>query len=563
MKLKPAVKIITWILMGIFIILLGFIGYQEIFNKTVYIDGFLAADTYVVSLYDEAKSEIKEEYRGMAIKVKEIKDDENYYEVKIEKEIYYLKKENFSKIETGIVKEEEIYLRTNTVLYQDSESYHIIAPLKKGEQLLVTGSVGLNEKGKVTHYKVGSGEKEGFVREKYTTFTKELADLNYDEENNYKTHDEEGRERSFSGGDPSKLDYYPEEKPKFENNVMPEIVYSWYLNTGVLKNVDLYIALAEGTKINAFVVDIKDNKAPGYKSKVFEEYAPTNYKWANNTVEEYQTAIAKLKDAGFYVIGRITTFKDEYYINDHPEYAALKTNTTEPYRHQNTYWPSPFIREVWEYNIALAKEAVTLMGFNEIQFDYVRFPDLTSTLEKNGLIDFQNKYDEEKAEAIQNFLLYARDELHEEEVYISADVFGESANTYVTAYGQYWPAISNVVDVISAMPYPDHFNEFEYGFKVPVWTIPYDLLTLWGGSVMKRQAETPSPAIVRTWIQGYNVTVRSNREAVTYNAAKMTEQIEGLFDAGLNGGYMVWEASSSRGKLENNITAYQKDYKEE
>ena len=114
---------------------------------------------------------------------------------------------------------------------------------------------------------------------------------------------------------------------------------------------------------------------------------------------------------------------------------------------------------VWEYKVELAKEAVALFGFNEIQFDYVRFPDGTYDYEEDGNIDYRNEYDETKAQAIQRFLMYACDELHDCGVYVSADVFGETSGSYVTAYGQYWPAISNVVDVISGMPYPDHFAQ--------------------------------------------------------------------------------------------------------
>ena len=100
--------------------------------------------------------------------------------------------------------------------------------------------------------------------------------------------------------------------------------------------------------------------------------------------------------------------------------------------------------------------------------------------------------------------MYATDEIHKYNAYVSVDVFGESANSYVTAYGQYWPAISNIVDVISAMPYPDHFDTYAYGSKVPVWTEPYELLKAWGKTVVTRQSEIPTPAVVRTWIQAYN-----------------------------------------------------------
>ena len=120
--------------------------------------------------------------------------------------------------------------------------------------------------------------------------------------------------------------------------------------------------------------------------------------------------------------------------------------------------------------------------------------------------------------------MYAADILHEHGAYVSADVYGESAFAYVTAYGQYWPAISNVVDVISGMPYPDHFGpEGEWR----PWEHPYEMLLSWGRSAMNRQGETPTPAAVRTWIQAYNAI----REP--YNCT---------------GGYMTWNARSSLDK---------------
>ena len=161
---------------------------------------------------------------------------------------------------------------------------------------------------------------------------------------------------------------------------------------------------------------------------------------------------------------------------------------------------------MWQYKADLAVEAVELVGFNEIQFDYVRFPDLTYRYEQEGTIDYQNTYGETKAQAIQRFLMYAADRLHDAGAYISADVFGESAYSYVTAYGQYWPAISNVVDAISGMPYPDHFAAS--GDWRP-WEHPYETLLSWGKSAAARQSETPSPARVRTWIQAYDAMKRA------------------------------------------------------
>ena len=97
--------------------------------------------------------------------------------------------------------------------------------------------------------------------------------------------------------------YYPTEKASFAENVMPEHVYALYLTCDpkIISEIDEYIAYAKTTKINAFVVNIIDGTSVGYPSSVYDEYSPTTGKYANNTFEEYQTAIRKLKEAGFYV----------------------------------------------------------------------------------------------------------------------------------------------------------------------------------------------------------------------------------------------------------------------
>ena len=350
----------------------------------------------------------------------------------------------------------------------------------------------------------------------------------YDRFGVYMTH--ASREDRYGGGDAGSLYYYPTEKASFADNVMPEHVYALYLTCDpkIISEIDEYIAYAKTTKINAFVVNIIDGTSVGYPSSVYDEYSPTTGKYANNTFEEYQTAIRKLKDAGFYVIGRLTTFNDSFFVTDHPEY-GINDKNGEPLYIANSYWPSAFCRYVWEYKVALAKEAVESMGFNEIQFDYVRFPDGTYQYEKNGNIDYHNTYDETKAQAIQRFLMYAVEELHDLGVYVSADVFGETNNPYVTSYGQYWPAISNVVDVISGMPYPDHFAQD--GNYRP-WEHPYETLLDWGEKAAQRQEETPSPAIVRTWIQAYDaIKVPYN----TYGAEEIADEIRALNESGLTG----------------------------
>lgn len=514
-----------------------------------------------IKLYDGKLNEVTDIARGTKLEKfgKEViatESKEVYIKVRYNNKEYLIKKNDTTNREEEVVKETEMYVRTPLTIYINDTDSSILGMAKKGEKLEILGYDKLNQDGSVNKYKIKQGDNEGYVYGKYLVNTEEEALKNYDQDGNYQIH--LGRVDHLGGGSGGNLDYYPRQKPHFENNIMPNEVRALYLNVAAVSNVDQYIAFAKENNINTLVVDIKDNTRPGYSSAVMKEMSPTNYNHAANSYEGYKNAIKKIKDAGLYAIGRITVFKDSYYVQDHPEAAIGDTTTGNPYSHNNSYWPSAYDRGVWKFNVELAKEAVKEMGFNEIQFDYVRFPDNLGKLEKEGVIDLKNKYNEEKAQAIQGFLMYATDEIHQLGAYVSADVFGESAHKYVTAYGQYWPAISNIVDVISAMPYPDHFSAYEYGFTNVVWTVPYDLLKFWGTNYAAvRQTEIPTPAIARTWIQVYN-TIRS--PYIEYDANKVSDQIKALYDSGLTGGYMTWNSGSSLDKYNEVKDAFKKEY---
>lgn len=521
--------------------------------------GYLASSTYTIDLYEYLKEEEKEslEKKDSLVRGKEIKyfpdsiityEDKEYLKIIYEDKNYYVLKDNIVSKKESVVLEDTLYVRTSANLKKDLDG-NLLSLVKKGESVKVIGFNKLLDDGSVDLYKVKVGEEEGYFLSEYLLANEEDALKNYDEEGIYKIHAE--RTDKLGGGNGGSLDYYPVTKANFEDNKMPDEVYALYINgaRGIKNSIQGYIDYAKTTKINAFVVDIKDNCVPAYKSKVYETYSPTNYKYANNTIEDYKYAINLLKENGFYVIGRITTFKDDYYALDNKENAISKTDGSL-LKHGGSYWPTPYSRRVWEFTLNLAKEAVNLFGFNEIQFDYVRFPDRISSY-KN--IDFHNTYNETKAEAIQRFLMYATYELHKLNVYVSADVFGESSWGYVTAYGQYWPAISNVVDAISAMPYVDHFEK-----KETYWTNPYQTMLNWGKTAALRQSEIKTPAIARTWITAYDTPYW--KPTVIYNGEKLTEQINGLYDAGLTGGYMTWNSGSNLSKYKSQFSAFNRTY---
>ena len=565
-KIKKKIKIIIFILLVI--ILSTPIVLKEKNKNELQETKYLASKTKEVTAYIKDKEgTLKEKeklIRGTEIKTrgsKEIIEETTYQKVYINKNTYYIKEENLVTDKNKIVQEEKIYDRTPTYILEDLETAKISGLAKKEDELQVLGYNKIQEDGEVDYYYIQINDIKGYVKSNYTTMTKEEAAKNYEAETYDQIHSKVAD--TFNGGKAINLDFYPEEKPKFQNNVMPDSVYALYLNNGanVIKNIDDYIELAKDTKINAFVLDIKDNETPGYPANTFKELSPTNYERAINSYDDYKNAVTKLKEAGFYVIGRITTFKDNFYIQDHKEDAITNKQTNEPYLHTGSYWPSPYSRNVWYYTVSLAKEAVKEFGFNEINFDYVRFPDRMQSVENN--VDLLNNYNEDKSQAIQRFVQYATDELHKLNTYVSIDVFGESTNgTYMTAYGQYWPAISNVADVICGMPYPDHFSNGYYGINKP-WNNPYKLLNTWARYAKERQDETPSAAGARTWIQAYDVMKYVDPSGISYNAEEVEQEIRALYEGGLDGGYITWLSNSNLEKYKAQKKAYQIDYLKE
>lgn len=416
--------------------------------------------------------------------------------------------------------------------------------VEKGMALTVTGFDGLDDDGAVLRWRASCDRGEGYIAADNVRMTEEEALAQYDE-TLYQLHASRGD--SWGGGDAAGLDYYPVEKGPIPGNDMPDEVRALYLNGSAVQYADSYVQAAEGSGVNAFVVDIVDGTAVSYASPVMQQYSPSAYAAAMDTMEGFRANVQKLKDAGYYLIGRITVFNDAHLAADHPEQVICDLNGT-PLQISHMYWPSAYDRTVWRYKVDLALEAAAL-GFNEIQFDYIRFPDGAYSYEKAGTIDYRNTYGESKAQAVQRFLLYAAERLHSAGYYLSGDVFGECANPYVTACGQYWPAISAAVDAISGMPYPDHYSA--QGDYKP-WEHPYDTVHMFGAAAAQRQAETASPAAVRTWIQAYNALWEPYN---TYGEAEVAAEVKALRDTGCTGGFMTWNGGSDINKYRSIIGA--------
>jgi hypothetical protein len=401
------------------------------------------------------------------------------------------------------------------------------------------------------------GTEIGWIHSDYVVATYAEALEHWDNEDNvYATHVSRGD--AYGGGDAADLDYWPHEKGDFsqEGNVMPDSCYALYVPVYASNPTAIqdFLDMAEGTEVNTFVFTIFDDGELAYASDWIASYGILDDYYVENTQEEFAQTIQMVKDAGYYTVARITTFKDYVLAQAYPEWSITDLNGN-PMEINYSYWPSVFCRDVWQLKVGLALEAVDTFGFNEIQFDYIRFPDYIINYEEEGNVDLKNTYAESKAQAVQRFLVYATDLIHSHGAYVSADVFGETSNTYVAPYGQYWVAISNVVDVISGMPYPDHYSSYyTNGEYYRPYKHPYNTLYDWAKHVAQRQAECSSPAIVRTWIQTWDDS------DYAYDELAIKRQIVALYDADITGGFMPWHSYGSVEVADNLGDAIDYDY---
>ena len=524
----------------------------NIINKEYYFSSNInEIMTYKYNAETKKMEESNKMYRGTKVKSHDkykIIDEIYYIEVIQNDNTFYVNKENLTENKKDVVMEKDKYVRTSVTVYKNEKDSKIESFIKKGNKLEILDYDYIDDTGLVNMYKIKKDTIEGWVYQKYLVDSEEDAQAVYNENGVYDIHKDRKYSYELYGGKASTLDYYPYEKVEFEDNPILKEAKTLYMNAGsnVINNVDGYIELAKSSGINAIVVDLKDG-ALAYPLEIAKEYSMTAYNTAINSFDIYKNAIDKIKEAGLYVIGRIVVFNDPHYGTDHKEECISSPVSSQ-------LWPSAYSRGVWEYNVELAKQAIKDMKFNEIQFDYVRFPETASKMSANKNTNFRNAYDEEKAEAIQNFLYYATDQIHKEHVYLSVDVFGECSSTYVTAYGQYWPAISNIVDVISSMPYTDHFGDR----SVDTWSNAYQTVYNWAKGAADRQKETPTPAIARTWITAYDTPYWN--PTVVYNSSKLKDQIQALYDAGLTGGFLTWNSASNLYKYNQQKEAFSKEY---
>lgn len=297
------------------------------------------------------------------------------------------------------------------------------------------------------------------------------------------------------------------------------------------------LELVESTELNAVVIDVKnDHGMVTYPTdiEIVKEVGADR----NVPIKDLKGVLEELHSKNIYTIARVVVFKDPYLAEQRPQWAIQKKGGGLWRDRKGVAWINPYDRNVWEYNIAIAREAA-LLGFHEIQFDYIRFPENAHIVDREAYFPGQ---DVSREKIISEFLAYAREQLKEYNIYISADVFGVIATSWGDSdrIGQTWEEMSPHVDYICPMVYPSHYGPGYFGFSVPD-AHPGETVDFSLRDALKRNATLPEPAIIRPWLQSFTASWVSGY--ISYGPAEIRRQIETAQSLGIDE-YLLWNANN-------------------
>jgi hypothetical protein len=311
----------------------------------------------------------------------------------------------------------------------------------------------------------------------------------------------------------------------------PKALYLSFFGIGDRSLRESAIKLIQETELNTLVIDVKGDRGMiPYKSSI--PLAAEVGAQRITTVKEMADLMRSLKGKGIYTIARIVVFKDNPLALARPDW-AVKTQGGEIWRdRENLAWVDPFNKEVWDYNINIAMEAAQY-GFDEIQFDYLRFPDAS------GLRFSMPNTEEDRVKAISGFLMEARRRLIPYNVFLSADIFGYVCwNLNDTNIGQRLEDLAPHVDYICPMLYPSGFQYGIPGYRNPVAN-PFEIVYL---SLKRAQERTNLPSQrFRPWLQAFRDYAFDRRY---FNDKEILGEVKAADGFGSHG-WMLWNPRNS------------------
>ena len=307
-----------------------------------------------------------------------------------------------------------------------------------------------------------------------------------------------------------------------------------------VNKLEKILGIIEATEINSVVIDVKnDIGLVAWKSDI-EIVNTVGSNW-NTPMKNFNVLMDYLKSKEVYTIARIVAFKDPYFAENMPDH-SIQLSTGGVYKDKAGFaWVNPFDEYVWKYVVAISQEAA-LRGFDEIQYDYIRFPDNAKYY--NEITTFPGRNGRDKDEAIEDFLIFAQKALEPYHVHVSADVFGVITHSWDDKpedIGQTWRKITNNTEYISPMVYPSHYGTGYYGFDVPDQH-PYEIIQYASREAIERNAAQRKPAIIRHWYQGF--TAPWVKGYILYEEDAIQKQIIAGVELGLDE-YIIWNSGNT------------------
>ncbi|HEY7703411.1 MAG TPA: putative glycoside hydrolase [Acidimicrobiia bacterium] len=308
---------------------------------------------------------------------------------------------------------------------------------------------------------------------------------------------------------------------EIEATISPQVIRAVHLGgEAVQKSLGYFLDMTERTDVNGLMIDLKDETGSVFYDSSIQSVQAVRSKWLLYDLPE---VVRQADQRGVYLIGRIVAFQDPIASIRAPEMAVWDTQTDAPYHKGAQYFLDPSDQAAQEYALELGREAC-IAGVDEIQFDYVRYPD--------GRPDWA-RFDQPTDEAtrvatIRDFLATAVADLHPLGCAVAADVFGFTTQALDDGgIGQQWETVTEVVDVASPMLYPSHYGNGWNGYDDPndhPAAIVSDALE----SGLERLSRR---IIVRPWLQDFG-----------YQTEEVEAQIDQAEQRGL--GWMLWNSRS-------------------
>lgn len=309
--------------------------------------------------------------------------------------------------------------------------------------------------------------------------------------------------------------------------------------------LDSLVKMVNETELNSMVVDVKDDHG-----NMMMPLGSDNELINSSTqdVVDPEKFMNTMQENDIYPIARIVVFKDTKLATDRPDLSFTKDGEVWKNGRKESF-VNPYEKEVWDYNVEVARQAAKL-GFKDIQFDYVRFPegfenrDEELNYSRGEYADSDLNNTKQRVEAVTDFVAYAKQELQAYDVDVSVDIFGYAATLEETpGIGQNFSRISENVDVISSMIYPSHWGVGSLGIDRPDLE-PYSVVEKYmeHENAIFEQLGEKAP-VSRPWLQDFTASYLGSGYYKQYGAEEVQEQIRALNEHGVNE-FLLWNAGN-------------------